>query len=65
MFYIYKVNWVNCILICFDQEISPIRKLEIDDNLPSGQQLKIDQLSRVTVVIEDASQNYGLVKFWS
>ncbi|CAG8438684.1 3550_t:CDS:2 [Funneliformis caledonium] len=43
----------------FRKRISPIRKLEID-NLPSGLPPKIEQLTRVTVVIEDASQNYGL-----
>ena len=41
------------------QETNPIRKLEPSEL--SEQQQKINQLSRVTVVIEDASQNYGLV----
>ncbi|CAB4434337.1 unnamed protein product [Rhizophagus irregularis] len=42
---------------------NPIHKFETYNNSPdspSGQQQKIEQLSRITVVIEDASQNYGL-----
>ena len=46
------------------QEANPIRKLEAYNDSPdstSNKQQKIEQLSRITIVIEDASQNHGLV----
>ncbi|RIA92412.1 RNase P subunit p30-domain-containing protein [Glomus cerebriforme] len=58
----YQVVAYNHIITGKLDKANPIRKLEtynISPDSPSGQQ-KIEQLSRVTVVIEDASQNYGL-----
>ncbi|CAG8656771.1 15062_t:CDS:2, partial [Acaulospora morrowiae] len=40
--------------------VNPIKKLDFDDISNSNQKQKIEQLTRITVVIEDASQNIGL-----